>query len=62
MPSHRYRYMNGWHGNVYDKAPTLSISIQIAQTKNIRLHCGQQRGTSYPVTCDIVPLKYVGTL
>ena len=52
---HRYRYMNGWYGNVYDKAPMLSISIQIARTKNMRLYCG--RGTSNPVSGDIAPLK-----
>ena len=50
---HRHRYMNGW----YDKAPTLSISIHIAGTKNMRLYCGQQRGTSNPVSCDIAPLN-----
>ena len=53
---HRYRYMNGWYGNVYDKVPTLSISIQIAPTKNMRLYCDQQRGTSNPVSCNIAPL------
>ena len=30
---HRYRYMNGWYGNVYDKAPTLSMSIQMREQK-----------------------------
>ena len=54
---HRYRYMNGWYGNVYHKAPPLSISIQIAQTKNMRLYCGQQCSTSNPVSCDIAPLS-----
>ena len=53
---HRYQYMNGWYGNVYDKAPMLSISIQIARTKNMRLYWGQQCGTSNPVSCDIAPL------
>ena len=54
---HRHRYMNGWYDKGYDKAPTLSTSIQIARTKNMRLYCGQQRGTSNPVSCDIAPLK-----
>ena len=40
--------MNGWYGNVYDKVPALSVSIQIAGTKNMRMYCGQQRGTSNP--------------
>ena len=53
--------MNGWYDNAYDKAPTLSISIQIARTKNIRLYCGQQRGTANPVSCDIAPLRRLGT-
>ena len=53
--------MNGWYDNAYDKAPTLSILIQIARTKNIRLYCGQQRGTSNPVSCDIAPLKRLAT-
>ena len=44
--------MNGWYGNVFDKAPTLSISIRIAGTKNMRFYCGQQRGTSKPVSCE----------
>ena len=48
--------MNGWYDKAYDKAPTLSISIDIARTKNMRLYCGQQRGTSNPVSCDIAPL------
>ena len=52
--------MNGWYDNAYDKAPTLSISIQIARTKDIRLYCGQQRGTSNPVSCDIAPLNVHG--
>ena len=47
--------MSGWYGNVYGKAPT--PSIQIPRTKNMRLGCGQQRGTSNPVSCDIAPLK-----
>ena len=50
---YRYRYMNGWYGNVYEKAPTSSISIQIARSKNMRLYCGQHRGASNPVSCDI---------
>ena len=54
---HRHRYMNGWYDNAYDQAPTRSISIQIARTKNMRLYCGQQRNTSNPVSCDIAPLS-----
>ena len=53
---HRYRYMHGLYGDVYDYPPTLSISIQIARTKNMRMYCGQHRGTSNPVSCDIAPL------
>ena len=49
--------MKGWYGNVYDKAPTLSTSIQIARTKNMRLYYGKHRGTSNPVSCDIAPLR-----
>ena len=58
---HRYWYINGSYGNVYDKAPMLSISIQVVQTKNMHLYCGQQRGTSDPVSCDIAPLKKKST-
>ena len=54
---HRHSYMNCWYDKAYDEAPTLSISIKIARTKNIRLYCGQQRGTSNPVSCDIAPLE-----
>ena len=52
--------MNGWYGNVYDKATTLSISIKIARTKSVRLYCGQQRGTSNPVSYGIAPLRAFG--
>ena len=54
-PCHRHRYMNGWYDKAYDKAPALSISIEVARTMNMRLYSGQQRGTSNPVSCDIAP-------